>query len=91
MKCKHCMDISQDHCSICLEDYDGRNSASQISCSHIFHSDCILMWLMNSATCPICRAEIRHAGPDTSKDCLNTSLFRKGKLYCVVTQVLTQD
>uniref|UniRef100_A0A8C5QVV4 ATP synthase F(0) complex subunit f, mitochondrial n=1 Tax=Leptobrachium leishanense TaxID=445787 RepID=A0A8C5QVV4_9ANUR len=26
------------------------------------------------------------AGPDTSKDCLDTSLFKKGKLYCDVTE-----
>uniref|UniRef100_A0A8C5PMS8 RING-type domain-containing protein n=1 Tax=Leptobrachium leishanense TaxID=445787 RepID=A0A8C5PMS8_9ANUR len=55
------MDITQNHCSICLEDYDDRNSAFQVPCSHIFHSDCILMWFNNSPTCPVCRAEKRQS------------------------------
>ena len=28
---------------------------SQLECGHAFHSDCLDMWLVKHATCPICR------------------------------------
>jgi len=66
---------TEDHtCSICMEDYKlgdkvsspssltDSNSKSEKSCKHIFHSECIEIWLYNKAECPICR--IRFFGDD---------------------------
>ena len=41
-------------CAICLEavpDHDARH----LPCRHVFHWDCVRMWLRRQRTCPICR------------------------------------
>lgn len=45
-------------CSICVEEYkegdDIAWSKNEI-CSHVYHTDCIVAWLMNHSDCPLCR------------------------------------
>ena len=59
-------------CSICLnadcDDDDGddcdddgdyvKNSTIEFKCCHVFHKKCILVWLKNNNTCPLCRCNI---------------------------------
>lgn len=49
---------SPKSCSICLEPYregDDICWSRNESCSHAFHQDCILDWLMDNDECPLCR------------------------------------
>ena len=45
-------------CSICVEEYkegdDIAWSKNEI-CSHVYHTECIVAWLMNHSNCPLCR------------------------------------
>jgi E3 ubiquitin-protein ligase synoviolin len=34
------------------------DSGKKIPCNHIFHLDCLRMWLQHQQSCPVCRAEI---------------------------------
>lgn len=47
-------------CSICVEEYregdDIAWSKNEI-CSHVYHTDCIVAWLMNHSDCPLCRSD----------------------------------
>jgi hypothetical protein len=60
----------QTLCTVCHEwielkrdgGYDGRDLAMPLPCGHIFHRSCILPWLLNSATCPTCRASVFETG-----------------------------
>jgi len=46
-------------CTICLEPYiNGEEISAAESCSHIFHKDCILEWLLKSDLCPCCRTQM---------------------------------
>ncbi|KAK6141118.1 hypothetical protein DH2020_025138 [Rehmannia glutinosa] len=46
-------------CSICLEDFScGTEGLISMPCSHVFHGDCITLWLRTSHYCPICRFEM---------------------------------
>uniref|UniRef100_A0A2C9W6C2 RING-type domain-containing protein n=1 Tax=Manihot esculenta TaxID=3983 RepID=A0A2C9W6C2_MANES len=46
-------------CGICLEDYrEGDLCRIFPTCKHIFHSNCIDVWLGKNLTCPICRQHI---------------------------------
>ena len=45
-----------DSCTICLEQYRGKESICVLdSCSHIFHSACVNPWINQLKGCPICR------------------------------------
>lgn len=58
----------QDHCSICVQDFedgeslkmldcakDEENSPSKVEVRHIFHQQCISKWFEKKKECPLCR------------------------------------
>ncbi|KAH7287668.1 hypothetical protein KP509_32G068600 [Ceratopteris richardii] len=49
-------------CSICLESIHNQDNpsstATQLPCRHLFHRDCIAVWLSVSNTCPMCRRQL---------------------------------
>lgn len=45
-------------CTICIEDMKLGDVATFLPCKHWFHEDCVVLWLKEHATCPICRAAI---------------------------------
>ncbi|PHU15229.1 hypothetical protein BC332_16434 [Capsicum chinense] len=48
----------QDDCVICLDELGKERSLLRMSCSHVFHGDCIANWFENSGNCPICRYQL---------------------------------
>ncbi|AES69224.1 zinc finger, C3HC4 type (RING finger) protein [Medicago truncatula] len=42
-------------CSICLVDLSVGSIAIQLSCSHLYHEECVVKWLDRSNTFPLCR------------------------------------
>ena len=46
-----------DQCSICMEDFEIGRNMMRLDCDgkHAFCKDCIIRWLANHNTCPICR------------------------------------
>ncbi|GMJ13888.1 hypothetical protein HRI_005058100 [Hibiscus trionum] len=48
--------LNSDDCPICLDDYGVGESYRRFPvCKHMFHSSCIVQWLQNHTTCPVCR------------------------------------
>jgi len=47
-----------DCCTICLEQLHIGEFATRIPCGHLFHEDCIKLWLKSSNQCPVCRYEL---------------------------------
>ncbi|XP_054791350.1 RING-H2 finger protein ATL1-like [Prosopis cineraria] len=46
-------------CSVCLNEFREKEKLRIIpNCSHVFHIDCIDVWLQNNANCPLCRTSI---------------------------------
>ena len=44
-------------CSICMDDLDDSRDEHTLSCSHRFHSACLLSWVLSgNQSCPLCRA-----------------------------------
>ena len=58
---KHTITIdSTSICAICWTGYqDGGTlcSSPNKECSHVYHEDCVLPWLMKRSDCPMCRAD----------------------------------
>ncbi|KAF8101645.1 hypothetical protein N665_0202s0008 [Sinapis alba] len=53
--------METEPCSICLDNLVSRGSKSKhgvptrMTCSHVFHDGCLLVWLQRKSTCPLCR------------------------------------
>lgn len=46
-------------CAVCLNEFQEEEKLRRIpTCSHVFHIDCIDVWLQNNANCPLCRTSI---------------------------------
>lgn len=46
-------------CAVCLNEFQQDEKLRIIpNCSHVFHIDCIDVWLQNNANCPLCRTSI---------------------------------
>ncbi|BAT12394.1 putative RING-H2 finger protein ATL61 [Oryza sativa Japonica Group] len=60
-------DQDNEQCVICLseneDDVDGgggeRGRGRMLpGCAHAFHKDCVVKWLRNRTTCPLCRSDV---------------------------------
>lgn len=46
-------------CAVCLEDVRQGETVRRLpACGHLFHKDCIDMWLHSHTTCPLCRCDL---------------------------------
>ncbi|KAL5784686.1 hypothetical protein ACOSQ2_007078 [Xanthoceras sorbifolium] len=46
-------------CAVCLNEFLEDEKLRRIpNCNHVFHIDCIDVWLQNNANCPLCRTSI---------------------------------
>lgn len=46
-------------CAVCLNEFQEDEKLRIIpNCGHVFHIDCIDIWLQNNANCPLCRNSI---------------------------------
>ncbi|XP_031390229.1 RING-H2 finger protein ATL40-like [Punica granatum] len=47
-------------CAVCLSSLEDEDMVRLLpNCNHIFHPECIDMWLSSHTTCPICRTEAK--------------------------------
>ncbi|CAN1172726.1 RING-H2 finger protein ATL39, partial [Linum perenne] len=50
----------EKECSICLEEFKGEEECRVLKvCEHIYHRDCIDLWLTTENHCPLCRGSVR--------------------------------
>ena len=42
-----------ENCAICLSGHKGK--IAQLQCMHVFHEECLKLWLQKSSSCPLCR------------------------------------
>jgi hypothetical protein len=54
--------LQNEHCSICIAEFEEGEGLRQLKCSHFFHADCIDEWLSKVDACPLCKSSAVH-GP----------------------------
>ncbi|EYC03032.1 hypothetical protein Y032_0096g2909 [Ancylostoma ceylanicum] len=56
--------VSKEHvekdtqCTTCFEDFKLGELVVELQCHHIFHCQCVVPWLQQRPSCPICRQEV---------------------------------
>lgn len=48
----------ENTCAVCKDEFIPGIECLKMPCSHLFHSDCILPWLKERNSCPVCRFEL---------------------------------
>ncbi|CAB3978066.1 E3 ubiquitin- ligase RNF181 [Paramuricea clavata] len=51
-------------CPVCLETYENTEIYIELPCKHKFHEYCILSWLKQTNSCPVCRHELPTDNPE---------------------------
>ncbi|XP_050208091.1 uncharacterized protein LOC126657444 [Mercurialis annua] len=51
-------DDDRVECRVCLEAIEVSESAIRMPCLHVYHQNCIVKWLHQRHSCPICRHEL---------------------------------
>lgn len=59
---------SDNSCSVCLDEYEEGDELLQLTCGHVFHRNCIDLWLKGHRVCPCCRWGVTsRVGPKPAK------------------------
>lgn len=48
------------NCTICLADFSVKDKVTTLPCLHIFHHQCIDVWLKDHKVCPLCKLELNN-------------------------------
>ncbi|CAL0311809.1 unnamed protein product [Lupinus luteus] len=80
-------------CAICLLQFEDDSMLRFLTvCSHIFHQECIDIWLCSNKTCPVCRKDLDSAigealnSHEQSEDNVNVEQERRGEASIDVKQ-----
>ena len=45
-------------CSLCLENFIPLSIVTDLTCSHLFHHNCLVQWIVRRNSCPLCRVAV---------------------------------
>lgn len=56
--------LKQNQCFICFEEFQVGEKATAVPCGHMFHRPCIMPWLIEHSSCPVCRHQLESEDTD---------------------------
>ena len=48
----------ENSCAVCKDEFEIGQELLLMPCKHYFHNDCLLPWLNERNSCPVCRYEL---------------------------------
>lgn len=66
--------LLSDGCAICLDELADGSDVSILPCYHIFHPECIDMWLSRENLCPLCKVNVEEGLQRESKHVMASRL-----------------
>lgn len=82
-------------CAVCVSEFeDGERLRWLPKCDHVFHPECIDLWLASHSTCPICRANLGQETESTrlTEACRSTAEIQNWNQFAVdVSRVEIQN
>lgn len=57
-------DSGKAECTICIDEINLGDEVTVLPCKHWFHGECVVLWLKEHNTCPICRTPIEKREAD---------------------------
>jgi E3 ubiquitin-protein ligase RNF115/126 len=68
-----CANEKHTDCAICLSEYETNDQVISLPCSHAFHKDCGMPWLVEHNVCPTCRRQLPTAQEESNKPVTTTT------------------
>lgn len=59
-------DSPKVECTICIDEMHLGDEVTVLPCKHWFHGECVVLWLKEHNTCPICRTPIEKRGENNN-------------------------
>ena len=83
----------ENTCSVCKEDFSVGNKMMDLPCNHYFHEECLMPWLNQHDSCPICRFELKTDDDDYEKMKLqrNGNLINQNRSNNINNIIVTHD
>ena len=57
------LEESSEACTVCQDVVEKGAVTLHMPCGHCFHKDCLMPWLAEHNTCPVCRCEVESNSP----------------------------
>lgn len=76
-------------CTICLTELEPHDKVGRLTCSHLFHVDCLKEWIRHKNHCPLCKGDAL-AQPESLTELQGTASTGSPELQSSTSQQSTQ-